>query len=382
MKLLFLAWNYPPAQGGIEYVAQHVVSGLRSLGDSVRVIARYGEGVENEVDVLRPSAPGLLRYWGFSLKAALSIPRDQRPEMLVCPGIVDAPVAWVVSRLWRRPYVVFAHGSDLVHLGCFYRCVSRLLFRQAARVCANSAFTRDRLLDAGVPLERIRIIHPGVQASAFAEYTQEERAAIRKKLGVEGRQVILSVGRLIRRKGVLFFIEEVLPELIQDCPNVLYVVIGGDAADSLVHHESMKELIERRVVEKGLEKHVRMMGSVDDETLIAMHHAADVFVMPVLDMDGDVEGFGIVLLEASLAQTPLVAAEVGGVPEAVGQGFAGVIVKPGKPSVFSREVRRYLQDPLRARRAGAVGRDRVLKQFDWPVIVRQYRDFFVEILAS
>lgn len=382
MKILFLAWNYPPAQGGIEYVARHLVSGLKACGDEVRVIARHDPQGAEDPTVVRPSKPGLIPYLLFALLRSWALLRDFRADLIVCPGIVTAPVAWLLSKRYAMPFAVLAHGSDVTHGGCIYRLAMRHLFRAAAGVASNSRSTMELMAAAGCRPALLRVIHPGVNTVDYPLMAPERREAIRAAHGLAGRKVLLSVGRLIRRKGILDFVEQVMPGLVAAVPEVVLVVVGGDAADSLVHREGMLAQIQRQVARRGLDKHVRLLGSVDDATVQELHHAADIHLLPALQMKNDVEGFGIVLLEAALAQVPVVATRVGGIPEAMSEGGTGLLAEPGDWAGLARQIQALLGDDALRQRLGRQGRERALANFGWATIVDQYRAFFRDVQTS
>lgn len=382
MKILFLAWNFPPARGGIEYVAWHLVSGLKACGDEVRVIARHDPNGAGDPAVARPSRPGLVAYLLFALRRSRELLRDFRADVIVCPGIVTAPVAWWVAKRHATPVVVLAHGSDVTHGGCAYRAAMRFFFRAAAGVAANSRSTKELMAAAGCRLAMLRVIHPGVNTADYPPMDPARREAIRAAHGLAGRKVLFSVGRLIRRKGGLDFVEQVMPGLVKAVPEVVLVVVGGDATDSLVHHEGMLAQIQRQVAQRGLEKHVRLLGSVEDATVQELHYAADIHLLPALQMKNDVEGFGIVLLEAALAEVPVVATRVGGIPEAMADGETGLLAEPGDWAGLAHQIQTLLNDDALRQRMGRRGRECALAHFGWPTIVGQYRDFFRAVMAN
>jgi phosphatidyl-myo-inositol dimannoside synthase len=256
----------------------------------------------------------------------------------------------------------------------------RFLFRRARGIAANSHFTQKLLEGIGCDPRRLRVIHPGVSASEYPEHSTTRRKSVLVKHNLTEKKVLLTVGRLIRRKGVLDFVDNVLPELVRSMPDLVYLVVGDDARQSLVHKEPMSHQIRTCVEHRGLKRHVRLLGAVDDETLRELHYAADLHVLPAVELPGDAEGFGIVLLEAALARTPVVASSTGGIPEAVGSE-GGVLVQPGDWQEFSRVIHTLLLDDERRERMGSAGRERVLREFDWPVIVNQYRAFFKTVSA-
>jgi len=381
VRVLLMAWNFPPAVGGIETVARHLADGLPGCGLDVFTIARHAPEGSDDPVIRRPERPGLAAYQLFAWREAWRRLRAVGAEVIVCAGIVNAPVAWCLSRWFSIPYVLLAHGSDVAHGGWWYRRVMGFLFRQAAGVPANSHPTRYLLEGIGCRPERIRVIHPGVDVERFQELGDAELQAWRLRHQVRGRRVLLTTGRLIRRKGILEFIEQVLPALVRRYPDLIYVVAGGDATASLVHAERLLETIGRRVGQLGLQDSVRLLGHVPDDTLREWYYLADLFVLPAIPVPGDVEGFGIVFLEAALARTPAVATRLGGIPDAVEPGQSGVLVNPGDPEALTRAIVELLDDPGRLVALGGSARQRVLDRFAWPAIVRSYADFIGEVVA-
>ena len=132
---------------------------------------------------------------------------------------------------------------------------------------------------------------------------------LRRQLGIRADQVILlTVGRLVRRKGVTWFVRHVLPHLPS---SVTYLVAGeGPMADEVV----------RLVAELGLGNQVRLLGAVDEDDRERLLLGADMFVQPNIPVSGDMEGFGLVLLEAAMRGTTTVASGIDGIVDAVVDG--------------------------------------------------------------
>jgi phosphatidylinositol alpha-1,6-mannosyltransferase len=380
-RVLVLAWNFPPAVGGMESVAMNLVAGLPRCGHEVFTIARYAPGRDSDASIVRPSRPGLLAYQVFSFFAGWRRLRGAGADVLVCPGIASAPVAWCLSRRFRIPWLVLAHGSDVMHGGWWYRACMKFLFRRAAGVPANSGHTQELLLSVGCSPDRIRVIHPGVDEAPFPALADDAARALREKNQLRGRRVLLSAGRLVRRKGIAEFVEYVMPALLRRFPGLVYVVAGGDATASLAHSERLLESLRQRVRDVGMSDHVQLLGNVSDAHLRELYYSADLLVLPSIPVQGDVEGFGIVFLEAALAQTPAVATKLGGIPDAVEHGLSGILLDPGDWNGLAQAIGELLDDEPRRKELGASARRRVLARFTWPTIVRQYADFIGEIVA-
>ena len=371
MKILILSWNFPPTTGGIEYVVKHVFDGLRGRGHEVDVITSFAD-VAPEEHVFRAPQKGLAAYVRYAFSKGWKYCRERRPDVILCGTVVAALPARVLSLFLRVPYVVLAHGSDLLHEGCLYQTAIAHLLKSAAKVCANSRQTGALLEKKGVYSDRIEVVYPGVESARFEKKPEKGAGKILEE--VRGRKVLLSVGRLVRRKGILEFVERVMPDLARKHPEIVFLVVGSDASSSLIHKEKMQEQIERKVRELKLENHVRLLGRLSDEDLLPLYFRADVFVLPCLDLPDDVEGFGIVFSEAALAGLPIVATRVGGIPDAVEDGITGILVSAGDYHGLTSAVLRLLgSEGLRAQMAAAAA-DRAKVLFDWAVIIKRYEE--------
>lgn len=366
--ILMLCWNFPPAVGGIEHVARNVCRQLRIRGRDVRVIARYSDAPD-EYEAHRPDAPGLWRYLVFSLRHGIRQIRLTRPSVIVCPGIIDALVAKLFTVWFRIPYVVLAHGTDIVREGFIYQRIVRYLFRSATAIAANSHNTREELIKRGCRGDRITVIHPGVEEMV--------RAVTHPRPGPG--PVLLTAGRIIRRKGIGEFITHVLPRLVEQFPNLTYVVAGDNASQSLVHHEPLLGALKRQVQTAGLSGHVLFTGTIDDEYLFALYTHADLFILPVIPVPGDIEGFGIVLMEAARQGVPSVATRCGGIPDAVDDGKTGMLVDPLDWNAMAKAISELLKQNERRRTMGEAARSRAVRDFAWPVIGQQYHDWLLDI---
>lgn len=382
MKLLFLAWNYPPAIGGIESVAVNLRNGLLDLGHKVFTVARHAEGEEQFEDLVRPHKAGFLAYLRSAYSVSVRYIREHQVDAIVCSGLSCAPVAWLLRLMCRTPYVLLAHGSDVQHRGLMYRILMKFLFRRADAVPANSSNTRKLLLEIGCKPERIGVIYPGVDAKEYPVSTRERVQSARKAQGLEGKRVLLTSGRLIRRKGVPEFVEKVMPALIKRFPDIVFVVAGGDATSSLSHAERLLEPLRARVSELDLDEHIRLPGKVSDADLNSLYYASDLFVMPVIPVEGDVEGFGIVFLEAALAGTPSVASRIGGIPDAVEHGVSGMLVEASDWDEYISVIGDLLEDVDKTAELGRTARDRVLHRFTWEIISGEYADFIHSMTVS
>lgn len=375
MKILMLSWNFAPVVGGLEDLVTHQFRRLRGLGHDVRIAVPHAD-VADEPGVARAPRPGFRAYARHAWRTARTWARDWRPDVILCGSATTLPIAWPLARRERIPLVAIAYGGELVHRNPAVRAGIRFALRRADRVVAISRRTRELAEAAGIDAARLSVVPPGVDpARAGAPPGRGDDA-------YEGRRVLLSVGRLVRRKGFAEFVEQVLPRVVASHPDVLYLVVGADATASLSHAERLRDALAARIEALGLSDHARLCGALDDAALAALYHRAQLFVLPVLDIPDDVEGFGIVFLEAALGHTASVATRVGGIPDAVEDGVTGLLVPPGDPEALAGAIRRLLDDGALREQLAANGERRAREQFAWSALAQRMADVLSSVAAN
>ena len=143
------------------------------------------------------------------------------------------------------------------------------------------------------------------------------------------------------------------------------MIVGDNPSESLTHREDTLSEIKRIISDMSLQNYIRLLGSLNDDEVIELYQACDVFVLPALAITDDVEGFGIVLLEAAAAGKVVVVTRVGGIPDAVEDGKSGILVEAGDHAALQREIIDLLRDDCRRLDMAAHARERVMKQFSW-----------------
>lgn len=276
-------------------------------------------------------------------------------------ALPEGLVGWAVARLARLPVVVYAHGEELTTWGrgAKYKAM-RFTLRHADKVIANSDYTRDELLKMGVSAERIVRISPGVDINRFRPGLPYED--LRERLGLtEGQKLILSVGRLQRRKGFDQMIRA-LPALVKEGIDAHLAIIGiGD------DHAYLEALAD----ETGVKARVHLLGHVSPDDLPRWYNACDVFAMPNREIAGDTEGFGMVFLEAAACGKPAVAGIAGGTGAAVAHEVTGLRVDGAAPEAVSDALTRILRDASFAETLGARGHERATGEFAWEQVARK-----------
>lgn len=308
---------------------------------------------------LRPESLAMyLKLLSVSLKLAATQPIDAVHAGRVLP---EGFIGWMVARFKRVPLLIYAHGEEITTwTQPLKRRVMRFSYRRADCVIANSRFTFDELCKLGVDPARIRQIFPGVDIERFCP--DLPAADLRQSIGVgEGQLLLLSVGRLSRRKGFDQVIRA-LPALIAAGYDLHYAIIGiGEDHDYLA----------RLAGELAVTSRLHLLGHVPAEALPRWYNGCDLFVMPNRAVDGDTEGFGMVFLEAAACGRTAIAGQAGGTGDAVIDGETGLRIDGAQLAELVAAVERLLGDPALRQRLAAQALARARKEFSWSSVAKR-----------
>ena len=305
------------------------------------------------------SVRGLRNYWQSAKKLA-RLARAERVDAVHCGKCLpEGLLAWWLRRRHGIPYLVYVHGEELnlASLSRELNWLTRRVLHGAMFVIANSRNT-ERLLKEqwGLASDRVQLFYPGVDTDRFRPARRD--ADVRASLGWHGRPVVLTVGRLQKRKGHDQMILALRP-IREAIPTVLYAIVGDGEErtnlDQLVAREKMAD-------------HVQFRGELDDADLIRCYQQCDLFVLPNRQVGGDIEGFGMVLLEAQACGRAVAAGASGGTAETMSIPQTGLVVSCDGPAEVASLVIDLLSDHTRRDGMGNAAREWVVSRFDWTVL--------------
>ena len=283
----------------------------------------------------------------------------ERPTVVQLATCEEGYLGLQLQRWFRLPFVVYAHGNEILAAIDSDWDKPRLALKKAACVLANSSFTAGLLRTAGVAPDAIAVIPLGCDIDKFRPRAPDPELR-RKLLGNRERgPVILTVGGLVERKGHDMVIRS-LPSVCQRVPHATYLIVGTGP---------FRERLDELAAELGVRDRIIFAGKVPDDQLPDVYAMCDVFAMPSRARlaSHDVEGFGLVFLEAGACAKPVVAGRSGGIEDAVVDGFTGLIVDPSDARDVSQALIRLLTDSELRGRLGRQGRDRVEKERTWSI---------------
>ncbi len=282
------------------------------------------------------------------------------------------PYGWlahITKFVSKKPYTIFVYGEGITSLTLQthikYKPVMYMLkkgLQSADRIIANSKATTKRVLSLGIPENLITIIYPGVDSELFKPNI--DVIELKKKYNLIGKKILLSVGRLIERKGFDRVIEA-LPLIIKEFADIVYLIKGEGP---------YKKEFECLVREYYLNDKVIFLDDVPYEELPRIYNAADIFLMPnrLGEISKEQEGFGIVLLEANCCGVPVIGGRSGGAQEAIEDGLTGFLVDGTKKEEIAKKVLFLLHYPEVGNKMGKAGRERAQKQFSYDNIAKKF----------
>lgn len=335
--VLLVTRNFPPLVGGMEKLNYHLQIALAHEWQVVMCgpegSARYATTV---VEVAETTVKPLFWFLSATFWKSMRLARKYHPEWVIAGSGLTAPIAWIAARVSGAKLAVYLHGLDIIAPSSIYQWVWIPFIRACDLVMVNSGNTAALAETNGMNASRLQILHPG---TVIPELDLNLAQAFRVQHSLADRPLMLSVGRLTRRKGLAEFVRDSLPSVLARSPDALLLVIGEDAANALhTQTGSEQERIISMARAAGIDSAVRFIGHCTETELSAAYQAAQVHVFPVLELSGDVEGFGMVALESAAHGLKTVAFAVGGVPDAVEEPASGVLVTPQEYGRFADEV--------------------------------------------
>ena len=368
MRTLVVTNDFPPRPGGIQAYVHSLA--VRQPPDEIVVYAPAWKkaaefDAQQPFDVVRHSGSLMLPVPGV-LRRAREIARAEACDRMWFGAA--APLGLLASGLRRDPGLEWAVASTHGHeVGWALLPGARQVLRRIGDavdvVTYLGAYTRKRLSPALGEHPLLARVPSGVDTSVFFPGAGGEE--IRRRHGLENRPVVVCISRLVERKGQDMLIRA-LPDIRRAVPGTALLIVGGGP---------YRETLKRLARDAGVEGEVVLTGSVPWSELPAHYDAGDVFAMPCRTRRAglEVEGLGIVYLEASATGLPVVGGNSGGAPDAVLEGETGFVVDGTSQAEITRRVIELAQDRDLARRMGQTGREWVEREWRWDILAGKLR---------
>jgi phosphatidyl-myo-inositol dimannoside synthase len=378
LRLLYVSHSFPPSGRPLENVG-----GMQRVATELHAALEAHPEVRLSSLLLRSSWRWThLRVIPFGLRAFRELPRRvaaEGIEVVLFSSMVTAVLAVPHRRTLEGQGTVTAAipvGRDVTLPVAPYQRIVPRVFRALDAVFPISRATAEECRARGATPEQLRVIPCGVDPARFRVTLgrEEARQALLEAVGEErslppGSLLLCSVGRHVERKGFAWFVDRVMPLL----PSEVHFWLAGEGPTT----PEVRDAVARH----GLEARVRLLGRVPDELLGTLLRGADLFVMPNVPVAGDIEGFGVVMLEAGMSGLPVVAARLEGITDVVREGENGHLLTSGDAAAFAACIARYHRD----RHALADSSGRAVQftraRFAWSAIADQYVGALRELIG-
>ncbi|MBU1203174.1 glycosyltransferase family 4 protein [Patescibacteria group bacterium] len=298
-KTLVLTHEYYPFKGG---VARYVYNLFKDYNKDDYLVLTDHKEVKSHDNIIntRLRWPLVKPSWGLSILKLKKIIKENSIEQIFTPNIL--PLGSVAYFL-KIPYIISLHGLD-INLALKNKPeLTKKILHNAKHIIVNSQSTALSLKGLDLDEKKISLIYPSVDL--VDKYDTRVLEAFRKKLDIkDGEKILLTVGRLVKRKGHDLVIDAI--SQLKDEYNIKYFIVGSGPE---------KDNIKKLIKEKNLNKKVFLFENIKDQEKIYFYKMSDVFVMPHRSEEGDIEGLGIVYLEAANMHIPIICGARGGVTE-------------------------------------------------------------------
>lgn len=381
MKTLVISEIFPPKTGGSGRWLWEIYKRLNSEKEYVVVTseASKAEGFDRDspIKIYRTglsstdwgilSIRGIIFYVRNFFRVRLIIKKEKIERIHCGRTLPEGVLAWLFNKMYGIPYACYVHGEDveMARQSREFIFVVQKVITDAKLLICNSQNTKKLLVDNWkTELSQIVVMNPGVDIDLFFPAPRDIR--IKEKLGWGERLVILTVSRLQERKGHDILIKA-LKSIAQEYPNVLYAIVG---------HGERKQELQTLVSELDLSNNVLFMANLSDEEMVLCYQQCDLFVLPNRTVGRDIEGFGMVLIEAQSCGKPVICGDSGGTVETLVDGVTGFVVNCDTPENLAELVIKTLADKDLVKDFGEKARAHVVKNFSWSRLAKCARRLF------
>ncbi len=278
-------------------------------------------------------------------------------------GLLSA-CAYFFQKVLRKKVTLTIYGLDVIYDKLFYQKMQKIFLPKLKSIVAISDATASEAINRGVKKCNISVIPVGVETDKYQIIDKPSAINFIKdrfKINLKNKNIIFTIGRLVKRKGVYWFIKNVIPKL--DTNDIFLIAGNGPEYNKIAHLISIKNLSNR----------VYLLGRVSDNEKSFLFSASDCFISPNITIKNDMEGFGIVNLEAGLYGLPVVASNIEGIKDAVLNGITGYLVSEKNTNEFIAALKK--SHDLDKQKINNI----IINRFSWEKIYQEYMNVFHEI---
>lgn len=288
-------------------------------------------------------------------------------DIIHCHGdAIESFFLGLLGNFLKVPVVLTIHGS--LNKKWLYSTLSPRMFSFADQFIVVSEEIKRELLSLGVQSERIDVISSGINFSLFAKWEKKSNIRARKELGINSDvTVVVSIGRLHPVKGFRYLIDAA--KILHRTSNLLFIIVGdGPERDEL--YNMAKELT-----------NVWLVGSKPSAEVVKYLHSADIFILPSIDLPGQMEGTPTAVMEAMAAGLPIITTDSGGAKHLINNSQNGLIVRQKSPEELARAICNLKDNPQICQRMGEINQA-LAKEKDWSFIAQKVYQVYRKLLRE
>lgn len=348
MNVLYITRKYPPKKGGMETYSYELSKELSKYINLHKI-------------VWKKSQKWLFYFIPYSIIKSIFLIRKKNIELVHIGDPALSIIGYILKKIFKIPTICNIHGLDIIYNSVIYQWYLKKFLKLDRYICISNHVKE---LAESKNLKNLSIIQIAINDQKYE--TNQKKSILKNKISsllginLENKKILLTVGRLVKRKGVYWFIKNVYKKLEN---NLVYIIAGRGKEEKRI-----RELIKKN----GFEESVFLLGEVDNNLLKLIYNIADIFVMPNIKVQGDVEGFGIVALEASSCGIPVIASNIEGINDAVRDGKNGFLVESANQDQFISVLNKLLKDNKFRKSFGDKAKEYVSLNFNWKKISNDY----------
>ena len=305
---------------------------------------------------------------------ALIVTLKEKPKLIHAHWTIpQGVVAVVIKKITGRPILVTAHAADVFTQNPLFNLLNRWVINNADSITTTSLATRQALFKNSPKKTKATNISMGVDTNKFKKLSSSLANLKKNKFGSNNQKLILYVGRLAEKKGLIYLIKA-MPTILKKRKRVHLAIIGSGF---------LRSHLEKEVKRLNLEQSITFLGRISNEQLPFYYNLADIFVVPsIKSREGDQEGLPVVLMEAMACQLPVVSTKTGGISDLVKNGETGFLVKQKSSLEIAKAVNFLLDNKKLRQKFGTQARKTIQENYSWPIVAAKFTVLYRDLIAK
>ncbi len=353
MKIVFITRKYPPSIGGMEKLSYEVTTRVAKL---------------NESEIIALKKPQIFLPFFMIYALIKTILKKEKCIVHIGDGLLS-PLGPIIKKTKGFPIILTLHGLDITFPNLFYQKIMPFFMKKYDKIICISNKVIEECEKRGIQKNKCVFIPIGIQNKSKIEFNKN---MLKEKLNrdLAEKEILLSVGRFVERKGFDWFLSQVFPKILKKHNNVVYLVVGKGKIEN-----KMKQIIK----EKNLDKNVFLLGEVENKLLQEVFACSDIFVMPNIKIKGDMEGFGIVAIEAASYGLPVIASNLEGIKDAIKNEKNGILVEERNSEKYQKILIDLLENKEKREKLGNGAKNYTEQNLSWNKIIKKYQKEYKDI---